>query len=133
MRALYAVGRQAGALAAYHEGRELLADQLGVNPSALRSASGSAESSTRGSPTRLAPSPRARSASIRQGAGAQLSHLRGHRIPQVASGGIGERLAAPGQQRVPQDPRGLAGVAAGQRATAPGDQRLKGHHVDRFR
>ena len=35
MRALYAAGRQAEAIAAYHEGRELLADQLGVDPSAL--------------------------------------------------------------------------------------------------
>jgi len=34
MRALYAAGRQAEALAAYHEGRELLSDQLGVDPSA---------------------------------------------------------------------------------------------------
>ncbi len=34
MRALYAAGRQADALTAYHEGRELLADQLGVDPSA---------------------------------------------------------------------------------------------------
>jgi hypothetical protein len=34
MRALYAAGHQAEALAAYHEGRELLADQLGVDPSA---------------------------------------------------------------------------------------------------
>ena len=34
MRALYAGGRQAEALAACHEGRELLADQLGVDPSA---------------------------------------------------------------------------------------------------
>jgi DNA-binding SARP family transcriptional activator len=34
MRALYAAGRQAEALAAYHEGRELLADQLGVDPTA---------------------------------------------------------------------------------------------------
>src|SRR6266516_1475455 len=34
MRALYAAGRQAEAIAAYHEGRELLADQLGVDPSA---------------------------------------------------------------------------------------------------
>jgi predicted ATPase/DNA-binding SARP family transcriptional activator len=34
MRALYTAGRQAEAIAAYHEGRELLADQLGVDPSA---------------------------------------------------------------------------------------------------
>src|SRR5438045_1909001 len=34
MRARYAAGRQAEALASYHEGRELLADQLGVDPSA---------------------------------------------------------------------------------------------------
>jgi len=34
MRALYAAGRQAEAIAAYHEGRELLADQLGLDPSA---------------------------------------------------------------------------------------------------
>src|SRR5207248_2499338 len=34
MRALYAAGRQAEAIAAYHEGRELLADRLGVDPSA---------------------------------------------------------------------------------------------------
>ena len=34
MRALYAAGRQAEAIAPYHEGRELLADQLGVDPSA---------------------------------------------------------------------------------------------------
>src|SRR2546430_43440 len=34
MRALYAAGRQAEAIAAYHECRELLADQLGVDPSA---------------------------------------------------------------------------------------------------
>ena len=34
MRALYAAGRQAEAIAAYHQGRELLADQLGVDPSA---------------------------------------------------------------------------------------------------
>src|SRR5215475_8066744 len=34
MRALYAAGRQAEAIAVYHEGRELLADQLGVDPSA---------------------------------------------------------------------------------------------------
>jgi DNA-binding SARP family transcriptional activator len=32
--ALYAAGRQAEAIAVYHEGRELLADQLGVDPSA---------------------------------------------------------------------------------------------------
>jgi DNA-binding SARP family transcriptional activator len=34
MRALYAAGRQAEAIVVYHEGRELLADRLGVDPSA---------------------------------------------------------------------------------------------------
>jgi predicted ATPase/DNA-binding SARP family transcriptional activator len=34
MHALYAAGRQAEAIAAYREGRELLADQLGLDPSA---------------------------------------------------------------------------------------------------
>ena len=34
MRAMYAAGRQAEALAVYHEARELLADRLGVDPSA---------------------------------------------------------------------------------------------------
>jgi hypothetical protein len=39
----------------------------------------------------------------------------------------------PGEQRVPQDPRGLPRVAVGQRAAALRGQFLEGHHVDRTR
>ena len=70
---------------------------------------------------------------VRQHARAQFGQLRRGRVREVASGGVGERLAPPGQQGVPQDPSGLAGVAVGQRATTLGSQRLERHHVDRIR
>ena len=70
---------------------------------------------------------------VRQDAGAQLGQLRRCRVREVAPGGVGEGLAPPGEQRLPQDPRGLAGVAVGQRTAALGGQRLEGRHVDRVR
>ena len=54
----------------------------------------------------------------RPGRGHDRARRRPPRPRTRGPGGIGERLAAPGQQHVPQDPRGLAGVAVGQRATA---------------
>jgi oleandomycin transport system ATP-binding protein len=70
---------------------------------------------------------------VRQHAGAKLGQPGRGRVGEVRSGRVGERLAPPGEQRVPQDPRGLVRVAVGQRLAAPGGQRLERHHVDRVR
>jgi hypothetical protein len=42
---------------------------------------------------------------------------------ELGPGDVGKRLAPPGEQRVPQDPRGPGGVAGGQRVTALPGQR----------
>ncbi len=70
---------------------------------------------------------------VRQHAGAQFGQLGRGQVGEVRSGRVGERLAPPGEQRVSQDPRGLACVAVGQRPAALGGQRLERHHVDRVR
>ena len=70
---------------------------------------------------------------VRQDAGAQLGQPGRGRFGEIRSGGVGQRLAPPGEQRVPQDPRGLPRVAVGQRTAALRGQFLEGHHVDRFR
>ena len=70
---------------------------------------------------------------VRQHAGAQLGQPGRGRFGEVRSGGVGQRLAPPGEQRVPQDPRGLPRVAVGQRAATLRGQFLEGHHVDRAR
>ena len=70
---------------------------------------------------------------VREHAGAQLGQPGRGRGREVRSGGVGQRLAPPGEQRVPQDPRGPARVAVGQRAAALRGQLLEGHHVDRAR
>jgi len=70
---------------------------------------------------------------IRQDAGAQLGQPGRGRFGEVRSGGVGQWLAPPGEQRVPQDPRGQPRVAVGQRTAALRGQFLEGHHVDRLR
>jgi hypothetical protein len=54
-------------------------------------------------------------------------------VRELAPGRVGQRLAPPGEQRIPQNPRGRFGVAVRQRAAALGRQRLEGRHVDRVR
>ena len=44
---------------------------------------------------------------VRQDAGAQLGQPGRGGLGEVRSGRVGQRLAAPGEQRVPQNPRGL--------------------------
>ena len=70
---------------------------------------------------------------VRQDAGAQFGQPGRGGGREVRSGRVGQRLAPPGEQRVPQDPRGLPRVAAGQRAAAPHGHFLEGRHVDRGR
>jgi hypothetical protein len=70
---------------------------------------------------------------VGQDAGAQLGQPGRGRFGEVRSGGVGQWLAPPGEQRVPQNPRGLRRVAVGQRAAALRGQFLEGHHVDRTR
>ena len=70
---------------------------------------------------------------VRQHAGAQFGQPGRGRGREVRSGRVGQRLAPPGEQRVPQDPRGLDRVAVGQRAPALCGQFLERGHVDRAR
>jgi hypothetical protein len=70
---------------------------------------------------------------VRQHAGAQLGQPGRGRVREVRSGRVGQRLAPPGKQRVPQDPRGPARIAVGQRTSALRGQLLEGRHVDRGR